>query len=455
MTLNTGSITIAIRRENETEKFEARVPITPKDVIYIRNLVGDKINFTIQPSNLRCFTDSDYIAAGATVQESMHDADVICCVKELDKEKLLDDKIYLVFAHVIKGQPDNMPLLQQILKQRITLIDYESIINEKGDRTVFFGKSAGQAGMIESLRAFGLRCAFFDIPTVFQEIMPLYKYKDLNDAKGHISSLADKLVKNPSLLGVFDCPLVVAIAGFGNVGKGAADILSLLSPQMMNPCDLNSLFMANHSGLFQCNLQKPDLLRNKFGGFDVSEYSKSPLDCKSILPSFIQHITILLNCVFWSAGLPRILPRDDFQACWQVGTNKLQVIGDLSCDPPDGSVACTIQCGDLYDPIFGYDPKTNQITDCFSANGVTVMAVDNLSAGLPVDSSVSFSSMLRDLILPLVTAKISGSAWLEALPPALSGAVVTHQGALTEKFNYLNLCIENKVSNSNFLVMPS
>ena len=38
----------------------------------------------------------------------------------------------MCFAHVIKGQQQNMPLLQALLQQRITLIDYEPLADSEG-----------------------------------------------------------------------------------------------------------------------------------------------------------------------------------------------------------------------------------------------------------------------------------------------------------------------------------
>lgn len=50
-----------------------------------------------------------------------------------------------------------MPLLDAILEKNIRLIDYERMIDEKGQRLVAFGKYAGVAGMINILHGLGLR----------------------------------------------------------------------------------------------------------------------------------------------------------------------------------------------------------------------------------------------------------------------------------------------------------
>lgn len=98
-----------------------------------------------------------YIDAGAAVQEDMSEASVIMGVKQVPVEALIPEKTYCFFSHTIKAQESNMPLLDSILNKKIRLIDYERIIDEKGQRLVAFGKYAGVAGMINILHGLGLR----------------------------------------------------------------------------------------------------------------------------------------------------------------------------------------------------------------------------------------------------------------------------------------------------------
>lgn len=98
-----------------------------------------------------------YIDAGASIQEDMSEASVIMGVKQVPIESLIPDKTYCFFSHTIKAQESNMPLLDSILSKNIRLIDYERIIDERGQRLVAFGKYAGVAGMINILHGLGLR----------------------------------------------------------------------------------------------------------------------------------------------------------------------------------------------------------------------------------------------------------------------------------------------------------
>lgn len=73
-------------------------------------------------------------------------------MKQVAIDALLPDRTYMFFSHVIKAQDTNMPLLDTILEKNIRLMDYECIADGSGKRLIAFGKYAGLAGMIDTLR---------------------------------------------------------------------------------------------------------------------------------------------------------------------------------------------------------------------------------------------------------------------------------------------------------------
>jgi alpha-aminoadipic semialdehyde synthase len=76
-----GNGVIGIVRESYT-KWERRVPLTPEQV---RTLVRDHgYTVQIQPSNKRIFTNKEYEAAGATVQDDLSEACLILGVKQVE-----------------------------------------------------------------------------------------------------------------------------------------------------------------------------------------------------------------------------------------------------------------------------------------------------------------------------------------------------------------------------------
>ena len=144
--------TLLIRAEDKN-RWERRAPVVPADLEKILSDTGAKA--FVEKSDKRFFSEDQYTAAGAVGCEGMADGDVIIGVKEIPLEKLLADKTYLFFSHTIKGQSDNMPLLQKIIDSGSTLIDYEKITDEKGRRLIYFGPYAGDAGAIDILSLMG------------------------------------------------------------------------------------------------------------------------------------------------------------------------------------------------------------------------------------------------------------------------------------------------------------
>jgi alpha-aminoadipic semialdehyde synthase len=76
-----------------------------------------------------------------------------------------------MFSHTIKAQETNMPLLDAILEKNIRLIDYEKLMDAKGQRLVAFGKYAGVAGMVNILHGLGLRLLALGHHTPFMVII--------------------------------------------------------------------------------------------------------------------------------------------------------------------------------------------------------------------------------------------------------------------------------------------
>lgn len=89
-------------------KWERRCSITPTEV---EALVAKGIRVLVQPSSTRCFTEDEFVDAGAVIQEDVSEASVIFGVKEVPIENLQPNKTYFFFSHTIKAQPYNMPLL--------------------------------------------------------------------------------------------------------------------------------------------------------------------------------------------------------------------------------------------------------------------------------------------------------------------------------------------------------
>ena len=134
---------IAIIRESRTD--DSRTPLVPKHIKKLSSKFPD-ISIIVQPSKHRCFSDKEYEEQGAIINEDLSTCDLILGVKEIEPDLLIHSKSYMFFSHTSKIQPDNSAaaqgtpgmdkkeLLREILKKKITLIDYENIRDDLSRR---------------------------------------------------------------------------------------------------------------------------------------------------------------------------------------------------------------------------------------------------------------------------------------------------------------------------------
>ena len=71
---------IGIRRE-DISRYERRVPLIPA---HVKELIREyDLTFYVQPSPIRVFPDSEYLAAGAIVQEDICPSKIVLAIKEI------------------------------------------------------------------------------------------------------------------------------------------------------------------------------------------------------------------------------------------------------------------------------------------------------------------------------------------------------------------------------------
>ena len=85
--------TIGILRECKN-KWERRCSLTPREV---REIVAANIRVLVQPSSIRCYSEDEFVDAGATICEDMSECSVIFGVKEVPIPNLLANKTYFFF----------------------------------------------------------------------------------------------------------------------------------------------------------------------------------------------------------------------------------------------------------------------------------------------------------------------------------------------------------------------
>lgn len=416
---------------------ERRTPLTPRHIA--RLIKDEKLNFIIQRSAKRVFTEKEYLDAGARVEDTLKECSVILGVKEMPESFFEPEKTYVFFSHVIKGQPYNMPMLKKMMELKCNLIDYERIVDERNKRLIFFGKFAGLAGMINSLWSLGQRLHHYGYNTPFLKIRQACTYDSLAEAKQEISKVGMEIARHglPAEL----LPLTIGFTGYGNVSDGAQEIAHLLplieisSTELLKLKDRKDL---PNNIIYKTVFRKDDLSKHKNPGqeFDVYEYSMHPENYRNQFDKFIPHLTVLMNCMYWDERFPRIVTKEYLKELYSAGTPKLTVIGDITCDP-DGSIECTHKGTEIEDPVFVYNPFTGQPTSGFSGEGILVMAVDILPSELPRDSSMAFADALMPFIKSLATSDFSKDFNDVNLPSAFKRAFIVHKGKLTPDYKYI------------------
>lgn len=427
---------IGIRREDKNE-WEARTPLIPSDV---KKLVSNGIGVYLQPSPIRIFSDQEYLDVGATISEDLSSCSVILAVKEIPIKFIEKGKTYVFFSHTIKGQDYNMPLLQKMMDEKTQLIDYERIVDEKGQRLIFFGRHAGLAGMIDSLWALGKRIDSEGIQNPFSKIKKTVEYRGLDSAKRQIGKIADEITKNgiPKEMR----PLVCGFSGYGNVSQGAQEIFDILPHKESLPQELLSdqnLFDGSKHILYKVVFKESDLVepKNSEDKFELQDYYDKPDKYKSKFEQYLPQLTILMNCIYWDTPYPRLITLDYLKKVWTESDNqKLKVIGDISCDI-DGAIQCTVKSTDPGNPVYVYNPLDSSVNDGVEGEGPVIMAVDNLPCELAEEASKSFSKVLVDFIPELIKADYSDSFENLKLPKALRRGMILYQGKLTSDYKYL------------------
>ncbi|MCG2590728.1 bifunctional lysine ketoglutarate reductase /saccharopine dehydrogenase family protein [Rhodohalobacter sulfatireducens] len=422
---------IGIRHEDKY-KFERRTPIMPE---HVAELTENGVSVSVEHSGKRIFSDQEYKESGAMIADHLSDSDLIFGVKEMPEDYFQEGKAYVFFSHVIKGQPYNMQMLKNIIDSGATLIDYEKIEDQDGQRLIFFGRFAGLAGMINTLWATGQRYKELGVHSPLAGLKQTYRYESLNDARKSISEAAKKISDNglPDLMK----PLIIAVSGDGNVSKGAMEILDLLPGPYISAEDLKNGDFDQNQDIIKVNLLVDDyMIPKQDRPFDLQHYINNPEQYESSIEDYLPNINVFVNGIYWDENYPRLITKDWLLRKNESGELNLKVIGDITCDI-HGSVECTETATAIGEPVFVYDPVNDSYRMGFEGSGIAVMAVDILPSELPKEASIHFSKALKPYLMTMAVADFSVSYEELSLPDPIKSAVIVHRGKLTPKYSYL------------------
>jgi len=425
---------IGIRRETKSP-WDRRTPVTP--VLAGHLIRNHDIDVLVQPSARRVFPDRDYSNNGARLTTDLSDARVVLGVKEIPPDEFLPETAYVFFSHVIKGQPYNMPMLTRLMTLGCTLIDYERVVDATDRRLIFFGRFAGLAGAIDTLWALGQRLESEGVTTPFAELLPAHTYDSLEEAEEAIHAVGS-MISHTGLPEAVT-PVVVGIAGYGNVARGVREILTQLPLREVSPDDLPNL--ASHASqrtIYQVTFREEHLVERIDGApFDLQDYYSHGDAYRSRFARHLEDLTVLINANYWDERYPRLVTKDEIRELFSGNeAPRLKVIGDLGCDI-EGAVECTLRATDPGDPVFVWDPATDQARSGIDGHGPVVLAVDILPAELPREASEEFASTLGPFLPALAKADFRAPFDDLDLPDPIKRAVIVHRGELTPDYAYL------------------
>jgi len=394
-------IKLGIIREGKTPP-DKRVALSPEQCEYILNNYPD-VEVFVQKSEIRKFKDDQYAKLGVAVVETVEDCDVLIGVKEVPINELISNKKYIFFSHTFKEQPYNRGLLKAILAKKIQLIDWEVITNAKGQRLIAFGRYAGIVGCYNGFLAYGLKHSLYSLKRANE-------CEDRSEMEAQLENI--KLPSNFKLV----------ITGSGRVGGGALEIIHKMNMKEVSPAEfLTKSF--NEPVFTQLNVG--DYNKRKDGNsFNKKEFFNDPLNYESDFLKYAKVANMYVACHYWDSRAPFIFTREDAKnKDWNIS-----LVADVSCDI-DCAVASTLRPSTIADPLYGYNPNTEQEDDFYSNETIGVMAVDNLPCELPKDASVDFGKMFIEHVLEPLRGNDPENI--------IARASETKDGKLTSYFSYL------------------
>ncbi|WP_114747692.1 NAD(P)-dependent oxidoreductase [Pleomorphovibrio marinus] len=379
-----------------------RVPFTPSQIHHLQDLYEGKISFKVAPSPIRCFPDDAYVKTGAEVTDEMSDCDILMGVKEVQAQELIPEKTYFFFSHTMKKQVYNRELLQEILKKKIRLIDYEALMDEGGQRVVAFGRWAGIVGAYNGLWTYGKKSGLFDLKRAYtcfdkHELFKEFPKIDLP-------------------------PIKIVVTGQGKVASGVLETLEAVGIKQVGATDfLQKYFdqpVFTQLEMSAYNQRKSD------GGFDLQEFYDHPELYEGTFMPYTEVSDLLIAAAYWDPGAPKLFERQDVQS----EDFNISVIADITCDI-EGSIPTTLRASEITDPVYDISRSNFQEVPAFGEqNSISVMAIDNLPCELPRDSSEDFGKQLSEKVIPELF--LPGSKLIK-------NATIAENGHLTDKFSYL------------------
>jgi len=408
--MNKKYFTISIIKEARVD--ENRTPFTPNQIQTLISNFPD-LKILVQPSKNRCFKDEDYSKAGAQIEEDISQSDIIFGIKEVEISKLIENKTYLFFSHTSKIRNDSSQsaqdaaiiykktLLREVLKKKVTLIDYENIRDKSKNayRYLGFGRFAGIVGCYNTLNLYLKLQKEQSLPRAF-EINSYEKIK--------------KLISKQNFN-----KLKILQTGRGNVAKGAMEVLKHANIKQIS---VNDYLNKKYNEAVFCNISTEEYVeRNDGKDYSSQDFISNPHEYKSKIKNYLFDTDMLITGHYWEPKFPKLFCPNQINEF-----KNLKIIGDITCDI-NGAVPTTVRSTTIEKPYYSIDINSMKEID-LGSKGIAVMAVDNLPSELPNESSEEFGNSIISEVLPYLINKDDGR---------INRATTASQGKFCSSFSYL------------------
>ncbi|MBS1642598.1 MAG: alanine dehydrogenase [Bacteroidetes bacterium] len=377
-----------------------RVALTPAQCKWLMKHNTD-LEIFVQSSINRCFSNAEYEKEGIKVVDDISCCNILLGIKEVPIKDLIENKIYLFFSHTKKLQLNNQALFHAMMDKQITLIDYECLEHEDGQRILGFGFFAGIVGAHNGIMCYGNRTKQFNLNRVF-------KVKDYRELIHTYFGL-----KLP--------PLRIAVTGSGRVAHGIIEIMNLMDIQEVEPDDY---LEKKYTYPVYVHLKGHELYTHKsLKTYKREHFHAYANEYRSRFLPFTHCTDILLNGVYWDTDVPRLFEKEDITESFTIET-----IADIT-DDKNGSVPINLGDQDINNPVYGIDRNTLAKTEPYLPNSIDVMAVGNLPNELPRDASRFFGEQLIKHVLPYLINQNNST---------IERATLIYNGKLTAHYKYMS-----------------
>jgi saccharopine dehydrogenase (NAD+, L-lysine-forming) len=261
-----------------------RVALSPKQCKWFKEAYPHW-DILVESSPTRCYSNKEYEREGIKIVQDMCSADILLGIKEVPIDQLIPNKTYLFFSHTKKEQSYNQGLFHTMMDKKITLIDYECLEHEDGQRLIGFGFFAGIVGAHNGIMAYGNKTKDFHLGRV----------KDVKDYMELVHTYFGLKLPN----------VKIAVTGSGRVAHGILEIMNLMDVQQVEP---DEFMNRKYAYPVYVHLKGRDLYVHKETGvYDRMDFHEHPENYNCVFNQYFKHTHILMNGIYWEKGIHHYL----------------------------------------------------------------------------------------------------------------------------------------------------